>query len=230
MATFYLMSIPKHPGVQTVSRSWLGPLFKTIGNARCRAWDLIHGVDTCGEVPLVDLKFESQQKTPGLEYQSHHPAIIRDVLSSVDIRHQDFSFVDIGCGKGRVLLVASEFPFRKIVGIEFAPQLAEAARKNIKSYRGNRRRCFDIEAVTADATIYELPQEPQLLYFYSPFAPAILNLVIDKIEDSWQKAPRELLVLFSGIVPMRDIGFGSRPQYERLQRGRYFDLYRHRPR
>jgi len=224
------MSARGHSGSRAGLRTWVGPLFKAIGNARCRTWDFIHGVDTSGEIPLVDLEFESEQKTAGLEYQSHHPAIIRDVLSSVDIRHQDFTFVDIGCGKGRVLLVASEFPFRKIIGIEFAPQLAEAARKNIASYRGNRRRCLDIEVVTADATVYELAPEPQILYFYSPFAPVILNQVIDKIEDSWQKAPRELLVLFSGIVPMRDIGFGSRPQFERLQRGRYFDLYRRRPR
>lgn len=217
-------------GLKSLARSqnWLNPVFKGIGNARCRAWDLIHGVDTCGDIPLTDLNFDSKHKTPGLEYQSHHPAIIRAGLKLLNIRHQDYTFVDFGCGKGRVLLVASEFPFRKIIGIEFAPQLAESARQNLKTYRARNRKCFEMEAITGDATEYELPPEPQVLYFYSPFERSIMDEVIDKIEVSLQRSPRELLVLFSGILPRRNATFGARPQYERLRRERYIDLYRHR--
>jgi len=211
-------------------RRWLSPFFKAIGNARCRAWDLKHGVDTCGEIPLLDLKFESEHKTPGLEYQSHHPELIRAAIGSLGVRYEDFSFVDYGCGKGRVLLVAAEFPFRKIIGLEFAPQLAERARENLKTYRAKNLKCTDMQVVTADATEYELAAEPQVLYFYSPFAPDVLNQVIDKVEASVKRSPGELLVLFSGAVAMRDVGFGARPEYERVQRTRYYDLYRHRSR
>ncbi len=210
------------------SQPWLKPVFKTLGDARCRAWDLVHGVDTCGEVPLVDLDFESKHKTPGLEYQSHHPSIIRAGLMSLKIRHQDYAFLDFGCGKGRVLLVASEFPFRRIIGLEFAPQLAETARRNLKTYRGKNQKCFELEVITGDATEYELAHEPQVLYFYSPFARSVMDQIVHNIEDSLQKSPRDLLVLFSGVLGMRDSAFGSRPQYERLQRGRHIDVYRHR--
>ena len=203
------------------SQTWLKPVFKTIGNARCRAWDVIHRVDTCGDVPLFGLNFESKHKTPGLEYQSHHPAIIRAGLRALEIRYEDYSFVDFGCGKGRVLLVASEFPFRKIVGIEFAPQLAASARQNLKRYRAKAQRCSEIEAVTADATEYELAPEAQVLYFYSPFARSVMDLVVQNIEQSVQKSPRDMLVLFSGILGMRDSGFGSRPQYERRNVSRH---------
>ena len=210
------------------SQNWLKPALRAISRARCRAWDLFYRVDTCGEIPLLDLNFKNEHKTAGLEYQSHHPGIIRDGLRSLGIRYEDYSFIDFGCGKGRVLLIASEFPFRRITGLEFAPQLAECARQNLKTYRGRKRRCCDIETVTGDATEYELPPEPQLLYFYSPFAPSVLREVINNIDASLQRRPRELLVLFSGIMPMRDLGFGARPQYERLQRTRYYDLYRYR--
>jgi len=211
-----------------VSQAWLKPVLKRIGNARCRAWDLAHGVDTCGEIPLVDLGFESKNKTPGLEYQSHHPTIIRAGLRSLNIRHEDYTFVDFGCGKGRVLLVASEFPFRKIIGLEFAPQLAETARKNLKTYRAKNQKCSAIEAITADATEYELAPEAQVLYFFSPFARNIMDQIVQNIERSLQQSPRDLLVLFSGVLNMRDSAFGSRPQYERLQRGQYIDIYRRR--
>jgi SAM-dependent methyltransferase len=210
------------------SQRWLKPVFRAIGNLRCRTWDLLHSVDTCGEVPLLQLKFENKHKTNGLEYQSHHPAIIRAGLDLLNIEYQNYSFVDFGCGKGRVLLVASEFPFRRIIGLEFAPQLAECARQNLKTYRSSSQKCFEVEAITADATEYELAPEPQVLYFYSPFASSVLDQVINKIESSMRRSPRELLVLFSGIISMRDIGFGARPEYERLQRTRYYDLYRHR--
>ena len=78
-------------GLKSVVRSqtWLTPVFKMLGRVRCRAWDLVHGVDTCGEIPLLDLDFENKHKTPGLEYQSHHPKIIRAGLRSLNIRHQD---------------------------------------------------------------------------------------------------------------------------------------------
>ena len=207
---------------------WLKPLLKTISKARCKAWDLFHGVDTCGDVPLIALDFQHKNKTAGLEYQSHHPRIIRAGLMALKIRYQDYSFVDFGCGKGRVLLVASEFPFRRIIGLEFAPQLAEVARGNLKSYRFGSQRCLVTEAITADAAEYELAREPQVLYFYSPFAPNVMDEIVQNIEKSLQESPRDLLVLFSGVLHMRDSAFGSRPQYEQLQRGRYIDIYRHR--
>jgi SAM-dependent methyltransferase len=211
-----------------VSQSWLKPVLKSVGNVRCRAWDLAHGVDTCGDIPLLDLNFKSEHKTPGLEYQSHHPSIIRAGLGLLNIRHQDYAFVDFGCGKGRVLLVASEFPFRRIIGLEFAPQLAEIARQNVRTYRARNRRCLEVEVITTDATRYQLAPEPQILYFYSPFAREAMDQVVRHIEGSLRESPRDLLVLFSGLLGMRDLAFGRRGEYERLQRGRYFDLYRHR--
>ena len=211
------------------SQPWLKPVLRTVNHIRCRAWDLVHGVDTCGEIPLVNLDFQSKNKSPGLEYQSHHPSITRAAIQALPIQHENYTFVDIGCGKGRVLLVASEFPFRRIVGVEFAPALADIARRNLKTYRGNPQQCSAIEVITADATEYELAPEPQVLYFFSPFQRSLLDQIVRNIEDSFQRSPRDLLVLFSGIIPMRDHAFGSRPQYERLQRGRNVDVYRRLP-
>jgi SAM-dependent methyltransferase len=210
------------------SSSWLKPALAGVNNVRCQTWDLIHGVDTCGEIPLIGLDFHSKNKTAGLEYHSHHPAIIRLGLLGLPVQCKDYTFIDVGCGKGRVLLIASEFPFRRIIGLEFAPSLAEIAKRNLRSYRSRRQRCSNIEVVTGDALEYELPPEPQVLYFYSPFAPNILDQIVQRTEDSFQRSPRDLVVLFSGALSMRDRAFGSQPQYERLSRGRHIDIYRHR--
>ena len=211
-----------------VSNPWLKPLLGAINSVRCEAWDLIHGVDTCGDQPLATMNFQSKNKTAGLEYQSHHPGIIRAGLAALPIRPEDYTFIDFGCGKGRVLLVASGFAFRKIIGLEFAPSLAETARRNLERYRGARQKCTSIEVKTIDATEYVLVPEPQVLYFYSPFSKGVLDQIAQNIEDSLRHWPRDLLVLFSGVLAMRDSAFGSRAQYERLMRGRYIDIYRHR--
>jgi len=206
------------------SQPWLKPVLKTIGNARCRAWDLVYGVDTCGEIPLVNLDFQSQNKASGHAYHSLHPSVIRAAFGALSIQHEDYTFVDFGCGKGRVLLIASSFPFRRIVGLEFAPALAETARRNLNSYRSSHVKCSEIEVITRDAVDYELEPEPQMLFFYNPFRRSLLDKILRNIEDSLQRRPRDLLVLVSGLSD----DFGCRPQYERLQRGRYIDIYRHR--
>jgi SAM-dependent methyltransferase len=210
------------------SRPWLKPVFRTIGRVRCKIWDLIHNVDTCGDIPLVDLNFQSENKAPGLEYQSHHPRLVRAFLQGLALDYEKYTFVDFGCGKGRVLLVASEFPFRKIVGVEFAVPLAEVAKSNLVSYRSKTKKCRDISVLAMDAVDYELPPEAEVLYFYSPFPPAVMEQVFQNIERSLQNSPRELFVLFSGVLSARDRAFGCRSQYERLRRDRHIDVYRRR--
>ncbi|HTC47245.1 MAG TPA: class I SAM-dependent methyltransferase [Candidatus Aquilonibacter sp.] len=207
--------------------SLLSFALKKINNARCTTWDLVHGVQTCGEIPLTSLDFKSENKNPGLEYQSHHPTILHQMLSALNIEHERYAFIDFGCGKGRVLLVAAGFPFRKIVGVEFAPQLAEDARRNLKNYRVKRMRCKDLSVLTMDATEYELPSEPGVLFFYSPFTGAVMEKVVANIEDSLRRSPRELFVLFTGVPAMRERAFGIRPQFKRLTRERYFDVYQY---
>jgi hypothetical protein len=66
-----------------------------------------------------------------------------------------------------------------------------------------------------------------VLYFYSPFAPNIFNQVMERIESSLRRSPRSLFVMFSGFLGVRDAAFGSRPQFKRLERGRYIDVYQH---
>ncbi len=209
------------------SRSLRNRVLKAVNHWRCQAWDLVHGVDTCGDIPVASFNFDNKNKTSGLEYQSHHPRIIRDGLNASGIEFSNYIFIDYGCGKGRALLVASEFPFRKIIGLEFVPQLADIARQNIKRYRTSDRLCRDIEVVTGDAEDYLLPPEPAFLYFYSPFSTEVMETVFRNIESSLEQSPRDLVVLFTGLLGKRDRAFG-RPPYERVIREQYFDIYRRR--
>jgi SAM-dependent methyltransferase len=217
------MSAPDSQNL-SMTRAARRKVLKGIYGVRVKTWDFVHGVDTCGSIPLTSFEFNSQNKTPGLEYQSHHPRIIRNALLATGIDFRKYTFVDYGCGKGRVLLVASQFPFKRIVGLEFVPQLAEIARRNVDRYRGLNRQCRDIQVITGDAAEFDLPQEPALLYFFSPFSTPVMNRVFNKIESSLEQEPRELVVLFTGVLGMRDKAFG-RPPYQRVLRHPYYDVY-----
>ena len=208
--------------------AWLRRSLNAANNARCKTWDVLHGVDTCGEIPLSSYDFQSANKTHGLPYHSHHPRIIRSALAALECQHENYTFIDFGCGKGRVLLVASQFSFRRILGLEFAPPLAEIASRNLNSYRCATQKCCNLEVIFTDVTNFELPREPEVLYFYNPFTVKIMNDVVQNIRDSLQRFPRPLIVLFSGPMVTRDRGFAGQPQFERLRRERYFDIYQYR--
>jgi SAM-dependent methyltransferase len=64
-------------------------------------------------------------------YAGVPPSTLGPALAALPIKHEEFTFVDIGCGKGRALFIAAEFPFRRIVGAELAVELAQIARANV---------------------------------------------------------------------------------------------------
>ncbi len=93
------------------------------------------------------------------------------------IRYEDFTFIDLGAGKGRVLLVASRFPFKRLIGVEFARELVETARRNIERF-GCRA-----EVVHADAADYRFPSENLVVYLYNPFGPEVLRPVLSYLRE-----------------------------------------------
>jgi SAM-dependent methyltransferase len=62
---------------------------------------------------------------------------IRQAISAAAVRCEDTSFVDFGCGKGRVLLVAATYPFRRVIGVEFSNDLCETAGENVERHSEN---------------------------------------------------------------------------------------------
>jgi hypothetical protein len=83
---------------------------------------------------------------------------------------QDFTFIDPGCGKGRVLLIASDYPFHGIIGVEFMPDLYRTAQKNIAGYSSDEQQCRQIEAICMDARDFQFPSGPLVVYLFNPFS------------------------------------------------------------
>jgi SAM-dependent methyltransferase len=124
------------------------------------------------------------------------------MLGGLKIKFSDFTFIDLGSGKGRTLLMASDYPFRRIVGVELLPQLNNVARENLRKYRSEKQKCFALGSICGDAQEFEFPAEATVLYLFNPLPEAGLERVIAKLERSLAEHPRKLIVLYHN--PLHD--------------------------
>jgi hypothetical protein len=133
-------------------------------------------------------------------YQPTESALFHEMLEA--LRQQihsdfhDFVFLDLGSGKGRTLLMASDYPFRRIVGVELLPALHQAAQENLSKYRSESQKCFALETICANATVFDLPAEPMVLYLFNPFPEEGLRRMMANLERSMREHPRAVYVLY----------------------------------
>jgi SAM-dependent methyltransferase len=109
---------------------------------------------------------------------------------------RDFTFIDLGCGKGRVLLMASDYPFQKIVGVEFMPELHRAAEKNIAGYSSERQVCRQIETLCLDARDFQFPAKPLVVYLFNPFSEATFAQVLENLRHSVEQTLRPIYIAY----------------------------------
>ena len=181
--------IPSVVGLQLSSSAW----FQRLSEQR---YDRRFGVKTSGFVPTAKLDIPEDQRCHAVEYIPTTGAKFGCLLSQLQLCYEKCVFVDFGCGKGRTLLMASDFPFHAIVGVELSPSLHRAAEENIARYRSRHQKCFDIHAVRANAVAFEFPAEPLVLHFFNPFSDAIMRQVLDNLTKSLQAYPRDVFVIY----------------------------------
>ena len=180
-----------------------------------RSFDRRYNVDTAGHIDLPDLSISSPNVAMGAYYEPIPEKILRQFVAELPIRHEDFTLIDCGSGKGRALLVAAEYPFRRIVGVEFARELHEITCRNFQTYRNPRQKCFALESLCEDAVHYAWPEEPAVIFMFGTFMPPLLRSVLDGLVASLEAKPRETyLVYYSanpvGVQMVRDLGWECR--------------------
>jgi SAM-dependent methyltransferase len=135
-------------------------------------------------------------------YQPTEPGLFHEMLRSLPEGLEGFTFIDLGSGKGRTLLMASDYPFRRVVGVELLPELHRVARENLQNYKSKTQRCFRLQAVCGDAREFEFPAEPTVLYLFDPLPETGLAAVIRNLERSFRDRPRKVFVLYHN--PLRE--------------------------
>ena len=167
-----------------------------------KRYDREHNIETAGLIETEQLNVDSDNKQYGTRYGGATPWLMKDTLDRLPIEHGRYTFIDIGSGKGAALFQVSDYPFRRIIGVEYAPELHEAALRNIGSFRSKTQRCHDISVVCEDAGVYAFPEGPWVLLFNSPFGVPIWERVVANLQQTPKVAgPHYLIFMNYGWVP-----------------------------
>jgi SAM-dependent methyltransferase len=189
-------------------------------------YDCDHAVDTTwARLPLsVRLRevFSERLYQPTVEEEF---AAIMQPLAALDLG--TFTFVDLGSGKGRALLMAAMYPFARIVGVEVQPELEAIARRNIEVFARPGQLCRRFESLCADAREYEFPRDNLVLYLFNPFPDYVLREVLSRLIDSARRAPRAIFVLYN--APFEKQEFERFPEFELYGESPQYAIYRVRP-
>jgi SAM-dependent methyltransferase len=161
-------------------------------------YDFDHGVDTTWAT--VPLRTRIRELLCCGQYQPTEPELFHQILHSLPVKPNGFTFIDLGSGKGRTLLMAADYPFRRIVGVELIAELHDVAQRNIARYHGDEQKCFELESRAGDARDFMFPAEPTVLYLFNPFPDYVLRTVLGNLHDSLSSSPRPAFVIYHNLV------------------------------
>jgi SAM-dependent methyltransferase len=186
-----------------LARARLAKLLKSILGY---SFDLRHGVRTAGKIQLDGLNIQSRNKKLGTFYIATPQYEFKGIISQLGIDAARYSFIDVGCGMGRVVLYAMDHRFARVTGVEFSPYLADIARRNVEKY--SRRPRTSAQIVTADAAEYGLPNEPCVLWLFNPFVAAVTSEVLANVHRAYLAGNRDIFIIWYNVTA------NARPLFE----------------
>jgi hypothetical protein len=195
---------------------------KRRGPAPVHPFDQLHGTATGSLIPGEDLATGHRHDRHITAYHGVAPSLFGKLMA----RWQPLAlhplertaFVDIGAGKGRAMLLATEHPFRRIVGVELHPALAAAARDNIERWE-SQQSGPPMRLEEGDAMRLRMPAGPCLLFLFNPFDILLMDRLLDRLKTQFRARPNELDILYVNDEQRRMMQ-EVHPQFTELWRGR----------
>ena len=165
-------------------------------------FDIKHKTDTSTWVGLDDLMIDDSKKKHAERYQQTYAVPLRRLFLKLKFPPGKV-FVDFGCGKGRVLLVASEFGFNEVRGIEFSPVLCDVAIENNLIYKQKKQAKTNFIVINSDVIDYKFDDSEEVIFLYHPFDGYVMKQVVQNILESLQRQKRKIWIIY------RNAHFGS---------------------
>jgi hypothetical protein len=195
-----------------------------IARARDRAFDLWYGIDSAGDASLDGLTPVGAHAADATYYGAGDPVVLRRALFSLHLDIPRYTFIDLGSGKGRIVLVAACLPFRRVVGVEFIKEFHEMALANLRRWPAPQILCGKITLMCEDAATFEFPPDPLVVYLFNPFGERPLAQVMANLTASMCERPREIVILY--VNPKQEKVVLETRGIHLLERGRYHSAYR----
>ena len=149
---------------------------------------------------------------------------LRAALRSLPIeRPEEYTFIDLGSGKGKSVFVAAELPFRKAIGVEYSAALHQAAKANVQSFRASAGGSRRIEMAHADAAEYSFPPGKLVVYYFNPFGPEVMGCTLKNLEVALAEEQRHVVVLL--LWPEQAAMVAAMPGMHLCAKTRRYEIY-----
>jgi SAM-dependent methyltransferase len=163
-------------------------------------FDTSFGTDTRGVIEnRAQVDVESPNRARGIRYEPTRALPLRQVLRSARIP-TDGGFVDLGCGKGRGLIVAILCGFTHVTGVDYSPALCAVAESNLLIVRRRTKREFTSSVYAMDAADYAFASHDTVVYLFNPFDAVVLAAVLARLARSLEKHPRTVWIVYHNPV------------------------------
>jgi len=166
-------------------------------------FDLKYGTDTGGYLRPDEIGSGGIHDAMNNGYSAVAPSVFREAcrlwretLPSSAARLEAYTFVDVGAGKGRALLLAAELPFRKVIGVELNEALARIAQRNVTLWTRLVRPRTKIRVMREDAAEFRWPRTPLLVYLNNPFDSALVERLASRIAAAAASGPGLVDILY----------------------------------
>jgi hypothetical protein len=174
---------------------------------RSRAYDKRHHVETAREERLGDMGVAADAVQRGnAYYRVTWGWLIRESIAKLDIDHSRYTFLDYGSGKGKAMLMASDYPYKTIIGLEYAKRLHDIAAENCRTYRNPDQQCRSLQPILVDVLEYTPPPGPIVCFMCNPFDQTTLRAVFNAWRTRFENGEREIRIIYSN---MRNINESS---------------------
>jgi SAM-dependent methyltransferase len=124
------------------------------------------------------------------------PWLFEQIMQALPIRFQDYTFIDLGSGKGRALLMAGAYGFKRIIGVEFMPEWHQSAQENIRKFAAANPSAPAMESLCMDAQDFDFPAEPLVVYLFNPFPEPVFVAVMERLRQSALTTSRPLFLAY----------------------------------
>jgi SAM-dependent methyltransferase len=167
-----------------------------------KRFDAKYQIDTQQPAPLASLETSVLGAGHANRYEGTPVGVIRKLIRRLPIERHRFTFIDLGSGKGRVLLIAGQYPFKSVIGVEFSKTLHDIASSNIGKFVDAGMARTSVTSINADAGAFDFsPFENKIVFCYNPFGPDLMLQVVDQLEST-RRQSGETIFLYLGPMPI----------------------------
>ena len=165
-----------------------------------KKFDLKYKTKTTGIIELNSLEIVSENRGNGVRYEATNSLIFSNIFQKLDRNFKDSIFIDFGSGKGRAIMMAADYYFKLLIGVEFSSELCQIADQNIKRYSKKQQREINYKIINLDAVDFKVPSDADVFYFFNPFDEKIMNIIVDNIDVSVRRCRREILIIYINAI------------------------------